>query len=98
MQKSLKAKYKEMITKNHGKMYDDIIDFEDTNFLPAPLKISYQTINSMNEFRVRILHELNVYFIRTLKLIARRRCVYVFTYKVTVTLILETHSDYWDYV
>lgn len=54
MQKTLKAKCKEMLTKNHSRKYEGIIDFTDMNFWPAPLKIGHQTIESMNEFRVRI--------------------------------------------
>jgi len=53
MQKSLKTMCKEMSRKNHSRHYEGIIDFSDMNFWPAPLKIIHQTINSMNEFRVR---------------------------------------------
>lgn len=52
MQKSLRVKCKEMLSQNSSKRYDGIIDTTDVNLWPAPLKIVYQTINSMKEFRV----------------------------------------------
>jgi hypothetical protein len=44
-----------MLSQNYSKRYEGIIDDADMNLWPAPLKIAEQTINSMVEFRVRIL-------------------------------------------
>lgn len=54
MQKLLKIKCKELLSQNSSIRYDGIIDTNDVNLWPAPLKIVYQTINSMKEFRVCI--------------------------------------------
>lgn len=55
MQKLLRIKCKEMLSQGSNKRYDGIIDDPEMNLWPAPLKIVYQTLNSMKEFRVRIL-------------------------------------------
>lgn len=54
MQNLLKVKCKEMSSQNYSKRYEGIIDDEDPNLWPAPLKISHQTINSMKDFKVCI--------------------------------------------
>lgn len=54
MQKLLRVKCKEMLSQNYSKRYEGVIDDEDLNLWPAPLKIAHQTINSMKEFRVCI--------------------------------------------
>lgn len=54
-QELLRVKCKEMLSQNYSKRYEGIIDDADMNLWPAPLKIAEQTINSMVEFRVRIL-------------------------------------------
>lgn len=59
MQKLLKVKCKEMSSQNYSKRYEGIIDDEDMNLWPAPLKIAHQTINSMDEFRVRMYKKFN---------------------------------------
>lgn len=53
-QELLRVKCKEMLSQNFSKRYEGIIDDADMNLWPAPLKIAEQTINSMQEFRVRI--------------------------------------------
>ncbi|VVC44482.1 Dynein heavy chain, domain-2,Dynein heavy chain domain,Dynein heavy chain, P-loop containing D4 domain,P- [Cinara cedri] len=51
VQSSLKFKCKEMLSQNYSKRYEGLIDDDDMNLWPAPLKIAHQTINSMDEFR-----------------------------------------------
>lgn len=55
MQKLLTVKCKEMLSQNYSKRYEGVIDDIDMNLWPAPLKIAHQTINSMKEFRVRMI-------------------------------------------
>jgi len=49
-----------MLSQNYSKRYEGIIDDADMNLWPAPLKIAEQTINSMVEFRVRILCTVHI--------------------------------------
>lgn len=60
MQKSLTVKCKEMLSQNYSKRYEGVIDDIDMNLWPAPLKIAHQTINSMKEFRVRMIRVMEV--------------------------------------
>lgn len=43
-----------MASQNYSKRYEGIIDDDDINVWPAPLKIAHQTINSIEEFKVCI--------------------------------------------
>lgn len=54
-QKSLRIKCKDMLSQNSNKKYEGTIDDMDINNWPALLKIVYQTIQSMKEFRVCII-------------------------------------------
>jgi len=49
-----------MLTQNDNKVYDGIIDTLDMNFWPAPLKIIQQVVDSMKQFRVRIILTLRI--------------------------------------
>lgn len=59
MQKVLGVKCKEMLSQNYSKRYEGIIDDPDMNLWPAPLKIAYQTLNSMKEFRVCAIYNIS---------------------------------------
>ncbi|XP_050526602.1 dynein axonemal heavy chain 12 isoform X2 [Daktulosphaira vitifoliae] len=50
-QKVFRVKCKEMLAQNFSKRYEGIIDDTDMNLWPAPLKIVFQTVNSMKEFK-----------------------------------------------
>lgn len=43
-----------MSSQNYSKRYEGVIDDDEMNIWPAPLKIAHQTIHSMEEFRVCI--------------------------------------------
>lgn len=53
-----------MVSQNQSKRYEGFIDDPDMNLWPAPLKIIYQIINDMKEFRVSkirlILSNVNI--------------------------------------
>lgn len=49
-----------MLTQNDGKMYEGIMDALDMNLWPAPLKIIHQIVDSMKQFRVRIVLTLKI--------------------------------------
>jgi len=44
-----------MLTQNDGKIYEGIMETQNMNLWPAPLKIIQQTVDSMKQFRVRIV-------------------------------------------
>jgi len=49
-----------MITQNEGKIYEGIMDSLNMNLWPAPLKIIQQIVDSMKQFRVRIILTLKI--------------------------------------
>lgn len=60
IQKLLRIKCKEMLTQSDGKIYEGIMDTLNMNLWPAPLKIIQQIVDSMKQFRVRIILILKI--------------------------------------
>jgi hypothetical protein len=49
-----------MLTQNDSKVYEGIVDTLNMNLWPAPLKIIQQIVDSMKQFRVRIILTLRI--------------------------------------